>query len=120
VRTPILGQAADLHEFFVHQEDIRRANGLPRRTDPVLDEALWRIVPVVARWLLRRARGLSITLVLPDGRPRQFRRRGSFPVEVRGPVQELFLWLYGRQPVDVHVEGSDDAVRLLAGASIGM
>jgi len=34
---------ANLNEFFVHHEDVRRANGLaPRRNPGALDEALWR------------------------------------------------------------------------------
>ena len=112
MRTPLLGEAIDLHEFFVHHEDVRRANGLEPRADPALDEALWRIVPVFGRFLTREARGIEITLETPDGRSRRV-RKGARKVLARGRPQELFLWLYTR-PAEVDVTGN------LGGARLGM
>ena len=112
VRTPLLGEAIDLHEFFVHHEDVRRANGLEPRADPALDEALWRIVPVFGRFLTREARGIEIELETPDGRRRRV-RKGARKVLARGRPQELFLWLYTR-PAEVDVTGN------LGGARLGM
>ena len=112
LRTPFLGEAIDLHEFFVHHEDVRRANGLEPRGDPALDEALWRITPVFGRFLTRKARGREITLVTSDDRRRQV-RKGAQSVEARGAPQELFLWLYSR-PARVDVTGD------LAGVRLGM
>ena len=45
-----------LNEFFVHHEDVRRANGLgPRNTlTPALEAALWRNVCRGSRYLSRR------------------------------------------------------------------
>ena len=67
VRMPVLGQAVDLHEFFVHHEDVRRANGMGERLEPELDAALWRIVPAFGRFLTRQAKGLEVTVVTPFG-----------------------------------------------------
>jgi hypothetical protein len=37
--------AVNLNEFFVHHEDVRRANGCgPRTNSPAMDAALWRNV----------------------------------------------------------------------------
>ena len=110
VGTPVLGQAIDLHEFFVHHEDVRRANGMEPRADPALDDALWRIIPVFGRFLTREARGIEITLATPDGRRRRV-RKGDRSVEARGAHQELFLWLYSR-PASVDVNGDLGGVRL--------
>ena len=110
VRTPVLGQAVDLHEFFVHHEDVRRANGMEPRADPALDNALWRIIPVFGRFLTRTARGVEIMLETPDGRRRRV-RKGDRSVEAGGLPQELFLWLYSR-PARVDVSGDIAGVRL--------
>lgn len=46
---------ANLNEFFVHHEDVRRANGRePRRLTAAMDAALWRNVRRGARFLGRR------------------------------------------------------------------
>jgi len=110
LRTPGLGEAIDLHEFFVHHEDVRRANAMEPRADPALDDALWRILPVFGRFLTREARGIEITVETPEGRSRRV-RKGTRPVEARGRPQELFLWLYTR-PADVEVAGDLGGVRL--------
>ena len=82
------------------------------RSDPALDNALWRIVPVFGRFLTRTAKGIGITLESSDGRTRRV-RKGMREVAARGRPQELFLWLYSR-PADVEVSGD------LAGARLGM
>jgi uncharacterized protein (TIGR03085 family) len=118
VRTPVLGQAVDLHEFFVHHEDVRRANGMDPRADPALDNALWRIIPVFGRFLTRTARGIGITLRTPDGRERRV-RKGPQGLVAKGRPQELFLWLYSR-PAEVWVVGHDHALQRLADVKLGM
>jgi uncharacterized protein (TIGR03085 family) len=110
LKTPLLGEAVDLHEFFVHHEDVRRANGMEPRADPALDDALWRIVPVFGRFLTREARGIEITLETPDGHRRRV-RKGARRVEAHGRPQELFLWLYTR-PASVEVNGDLGGLRL--------
>ena len=47
---------ANLNEFFVHHEDVRRANRLgPRSLTPAMDAALWRNVRRGSRYLCRRS-----------------------------------------------------------------
>src|SRR5262249_47455061 len=55
---------ANLNEFFVHHEDVRRANGMePRPLTPDLDAALWRNVRRGSRYLARRLRGAGLEIV---------------------------------------------------------
>ena len=57
----------NLNEFFVHHEDVRRANGLgPRDTlTPAFEAALWRNVRRGSRYLSRRLRqvGLEVATI---------------------------------------------------------
>ncbi|MDO5052384.1 MAG: maleylpyruvate isomerase family mycothiol-dependent enzyme [Pseudoclavibacter sp.] len=85
-----------LGEYFVHTQDVVRANGLPQiAADDALEEALWRRAGV-ASGLLRR----GCVLEHPDGRRR---RSGLRPRRlVRGRPAELICWVYGR-PAEVEV-----------------
>jgi hypothetical protein len=64
-------RVSNLNEFFVHHEDVRRANGLdPRTNAAVLDEALWRNVGFAPWFLAKRVRGVGLELEWVWGRPR--------------------------------------------------
>lgn len=99
--------SGDLHEWFVHHEDVRRANGLAPRTDDRLDDAIWGILKLWGRLLTRRAE-VGIELVAHDGR-RRTAKAGDPSVAVRGRPGELLLTLFGRE-TDVTVTGTDAAV----------
>jgi uncharacterized protein (TIGR03085 family) len=119
---PVGRDLANVHEFFVHHEDIRRANGLgPRSNDPVLDAALWRRLRVVAPALVARARPVHVRLERSDGVTLDASPFASGPrVTVRGPVPELFLWCFGRTAAAlVELDGSPTAVDALRRARIG-
>lgn len=54
-RIPWVRRFPNLNEFFVHHEDVRRANGLaPRVNPPATDTALWHNVDRGSRFLARR------------------------------------------------------------------
>ena len=58
-----LRKVPNLNEFFVHHEDVRRANGgAPRNLDPAMKQALWANVRSGARILARRLRGCGLEL----------------------------------------------------------
>jgi uncharacterized protein (TIGR03085 family) len=106
-----LYDTANLHEMYVHHEDVRRALGGGARLDaPELDDPLWARLKLLSPAFTARARGLGITAVRPDGV--SFRLRGGDDeVVLRGTPRELFLWLFGRrEQADVTVEGSTGAV----------
>ena len=53
----------NLNEFFVHHEDVRRANGRgPRTNEHAMDEALWGNVSCAPWFLARRLRGAGLEL----------------------------------------------------------
>lgn len=111
-----------LNEFFVHHEDVRRANDRgPRVNEPAMDEALWRNVGR-ARWFLaRRLRGAGLELHW-EGTGRTVRaRRGEPTAHVAGPPGELLLYLFGRQSAaGVEVSGPAAAIEAVRLAHLGM
>ncbi|MEO5678985.1 MAG: TIGR03085 family metal-binding protein [Acidimicrobiales bacterium] len=106
------GWRADLHEWFVHHEDVRRAGGLGPRPDGAdqrrLDDAVWSILPVFGPLLAWPVRA-TVVLVSEDGRRRRV-RRGADPVEVHGRPSELLLALFGRSGAAVEAIGDPGAV----------
>ncbi len=112
----------NLNEFFVHHEDVRRANGRgPRSTVPDLDAALWRNV-ALAPWLLaRRLRGVGLELEWAGTDERVRARRGDPTARLIGPPGELLLYLFGRQAAaQVEVAGVPAATSAVRETSFGM
>jgi uncharacterized protein (TIGR03085 family) len=83
-------------EYFIHNEDARRANGRgPRPQADDLEALSWRMTGFTARRVARRIRPFGLALVLPDGRRRTF---GSGTMAtLTGPASELVLYLSGRR-----------------------
>lgn len=125
-RLPGLRTALNLNEWFVHHEDVRRANGRgPRELSDELDTALWGQLGRAGRFLVRGTKGLSIRAATPDGReqPLKTGRKSAEGgmVVLHGPPQELVLYLNGRRDqAAVEVEGSDAALETLAAAQLGI
>jgi uncharacterized protein (TIGR03085 family) len=112
----------NLNEFFVHQEDVRRANGLARRSNTgALDEALWRNV-VFARWFLaRRLRGVGLELAWVGTTKVVRARRGTPTACLTGLPGELLLYLFGRRSVaEVEVSGPTAAAVAVERNQFGM
>ena len=111
-----------LNEFFVHHEDVRRANGRgPRANEPALDEALWRNVSRQSWFLARRLRsaGLEHHWAGTDKTVRA--RRGEPAARISGHPGELLLYLFGRQDAaHVEVSGPAAAVEAVRRARFGM
>lgn len=113
---------ANLNEFFVHHEDVRRANGLGQRTNAAeLDDALWRNVGS-ARWFLaRRLRGAGLELEWMGTTKLVRARRGTPTARLAGLPGELLLYLFGRQDAAiVDVSGPPEAVAAVERARFGM
>jgi uncharacterized protein (TIGR03085 family) len=111
-----------LNEFFVHHEDVRRANGRgPRTNERAMDEALWRNVGRAPWFLARRLRGAGLELEWA-GTARTIRaRRGEPTARIVGPPGELLLYLFGRQgAAHVEVRGPAAAVDAVRRAQFGM
>ncbi len=116
-----IDEVANGVEFFVHAEDVRRAQpDWARRTvDPVFSEVLWRRLERGARVLGRRC-PVGLVLRLPDGRT-AVAHRGTPVVTVTGEAAELTMFVFGRQSVaDVRTEGDPDAVARVTTLRLGL
>jgi uncharacterized protein (TIGR03085 family) len=113
---------ASLNEFFVHHEDVRRANGRgPRANEPAMDEALWHNVSRGRWFLTRRLRGVGLELQWAGTGKTVRARRGEPTARIGGPPGEVLLYLFGRQQAaQVEVSGPDAAVQALRSARFGM
>jgi len=105
---PVLGDKANLIEFFVHHEDIRRAqpDWAPRPDDAARDDALWSLLKLLGRVLYRHS---PIGVVLRSAnRPDVVVNKKEPAVIVVGQPGEIVLHAFGRQPdkVRVVVQGS--------------
>ena len=116
---PGVGSFLNLNEFFVHHEDVRRANGDgPRLDRPELDDALRPVVRRMAGLQLRRAK---VDVELVDLTGRSLARRGQDPPTVIGRPGELLLWVNGRGRVaDVEYRGTGDQVAQLRSAKLAL
>ncbi|MGH9243095.1 MAG: TIGR03085 family metal-binding protein [Acidimicrobiales bacterium] len=119
-RLPVLSDRINLHEFYVHHEDVRRANGAsPRPENEELDRALWMVLRFNARILARRVGSIGVELTWP-GHGSITAHNGSPTVSLVGRPSELALFVNGRPAVaDVEIDGPPDAVETLASARLG-
>jgi uncharacterized protein (TIGR03085 family) len=90
-------EALNRTEYFIHHEDVRRAQPgwQPRELDRGFAEALWSGVRVQARLALRRTPAM-VTISSP-GHGTIEAGRGGPVVDLVGPPGELLLFLSGRQ-----------------------
>ena len=122
---PGMDERANLVEYFVHHEDVRRAmpGWQPRELEPGLTEELWRRLRMT-RLILRKvpvgvefARDDVGNGDRPGGTDRQLRitiRNGTPVVTVVGNPAELTLWALGRTAVaQVRMDGAEQPVRAL-------
>jgi uncharacterized protein (TIGR03085 family) len=120
---PRIGEAANLLEFFVHTEDVRRGAGpVPALAiEQAHVDALWRRL-VRGAPLMYRHSPVGVVLVVPGGPRRAVRRptgeHGT--VVVRGEVGELILHAFGRgRAARVDELGDPDDVAALEHATGG-
>ncbi|MEU1282593.1 TIGR03085 family metal-binding protein [Streptomyces sp. NPDC005805] len=114
-------EAANTVEFFVHAEDVRRAqpDWTPRDLDPVFENVLWSRLEKGARLLGRKA-PVGLVLRRPDGQT-AVAHRGTPVVTVTGDPGELTLFLFGRQEAArVDLEGEKAAVERVRTARLGV
>ncbi|GAA1241238.1 TIGR03085 family metal-binding protein [Kitasatospora nipponensis] len=94
---PGADEAANTVEYFVHAEDVRRAVPWePRELDGALAEALWRRVPLTARFELAKRTPVRLVLAHRDGRNLTVGQKLRGTVRVTGDPGELLLFAFGR------------------------
>ncbi|MBT2479029.1 TIGR03085 family metal-binding protein [Streptomyces sp. ISL-94] len=116
-----IDEAANAVEFYVHAEDVRRAqpDWSPRELDPVFSDALWSRLEKLARLTGRRA-PVGLVLRRPNGQT-AVAHKGTPVVTVSGEPGELTLFCFGRQEAaDVSLEGEKAAVARLTAAKLGI
>jgi uncharacterized protein (TIGR03085 family) len=116
-----LDEAANRTEYFVHHEDVRRAQPgwEPRTLQPAFASALWSSVRTRSRLVLRRTRA-AVTVIAP-GHGSVTAGRGGPAVTLSGEPGELLIFLFGRQAhARVFMTGPDGVVAHMRGARYGI
>jgi len=114
-------RVANLNEFFVYHEDVRRANGCePRIIPPEEDAALFHNVGCAPWYPSRRLRGAGLELAWAGTDKVITARRGLPAIRVQGLPGELLLFLFGRGAADVEITGPPGALEALKSTPFGM
>ncbi|MFE9254591.1 TIGR03085 family metal-binding protein [Streptomyces sp. NPDC006879] len=116
-----IDEAANAVEFYVHAEDVRRAqpDWSPREVDPVFADALWSRLERLARITARRA-PVGLVLRRPNGQT-VVAHKGTPVVTVTGEPGELTMFLFGRQDcAQVELEGEKEAIARITGTKFGI
>ena len=111
---PGVDAATNTVEYFVHHEDVRRAQDTwaPRELPAEEEEQLWRRLKM-GRFTLRRL-PVEITLMDPHGRSQRV-TKGGRQVRVHGLPSELTLWALGRKDVArVELTGEAEGIHVLS------
>jgi uncharacterized protein (TIGR03085 family) len=111
-------------EFFVHHEDIRRAqpDWAPRELTDEQQKLLWSMVRTAGKSLVRNATvGVTLENATTGSRAvLKEARDGAGTVVVRGLPSEVTLFAFGRQAQSrVELSGPDEAIATLTGSSLG-
>jgi uncharacterized protein (TIGR03085 family) len=123
---PLLGGVANIAEYAVHHEDVRRAQATwePRHLSRGEQDVLWRLVRTIGRGLGAQS-PVGVVAERTDVAGARARVRptpgSAGEVVVRGTPLEILLVLYGRQDHSVVEYAGDPAdVARLAGADLGL
>lgn len=111
---PVLGDKANMAEFFVHHEDIRRAqpDWEPRDGDPDRDDALWKLLKMMGRILYRRS---PVGVVLRSAnRPDIVVSKKEPGVILVGLPGEIVLHAFGRDDDKMRLVVQGDATEIEA------
>src|SRR5262249_27327193 len=115
-----VSERANVAEFFVHHEDVRRGGPgwQPREPQAHRDAALWKLVCRAGRLFYRNS-PVGVVLRLPSGAEYTAHREPR-TVVIIGEPGELLLHAYGRDAVRVRFEGDPADVAALAGSRRGL
>lgn len=117
-----IDRAVNTIEFFVHHEDVRRAqpDWTIRTLDDALEDDLAASLGRAAKMLARRA-PTGVVLEPDHGRHRIVAKDDDPSVLVRGPLGELTLWIHGRQDqARISYDGDPDSVDALRSTEFGI
>lgn len=119
---PVIDPLVNTLEYFVHHEDIRRAQATwgPRRLDADTTATLWRAISVTGRGLVRPA-GVPVRIHDIDTGKTATLRGGDDPVTISGRTSEIVMFLHGRrQTVGLRLTGPQASIQRLRDANLGI
>ena len=118
---PGADEAGNTVEYFVHNEDVRRArpDWTPRELDAAFSEALWKRLSSSAR-ISGRQSPVGLVLRTTDGRT-AVANKGTPVVTATGQPGELLMFVMGRQAkANVELDGEPGAVERARSAKLGL
>jgi uncharacterized protein (TIGR03085 family) len=116
---PGMDKLLNTTEYFVHHEDVRRAQPgwEPRELPAAVQDGLWQAVKGRAK-LSFRGTTFGVTLARPDGET-TVASSGQPMAVLTGPPAELLLYLFGRrEQARVAITGPPEARDQLAGIAL--
>jgi uncharacterized protein (TIGR03085 family) len=119
---PKVDGLANALEFFVHHEDIRRAQPTwsPRTLDADAEKQIWSMVPMPGKGLTRKS-PVGVTIENATTGSTKVLNSASPSVTVKGLPSEVTLYLFGRkEQARVELLGDADAVGRLSDTSLGL
>ena len=122
VNIPLVDKAFNTLEFYVHHEDIRRAQSswAPRELTSYEQAQIWAALKMMGRGLVRSA-GVPLAMHRTDKDKSAVLKGGKDPVTVSGLPGEVALFLYGRPHYEgVTLDGPEDAIATLKSSSLGL
>jgi uncharacterized protein (TIGR03085 family) len=131
---PGADEAANLAEFFVHTEDVRRGAGTvpPRELPAGLRDRIWQLLSRQARFAFRRCPPLELVRTDDGAAPAatvaavragsaSVPAAGPEPLRLRGPAPELLLHAFNRTTASlVEIEGDAASVAQLGRIRLGL
>ena len=118
-----VNEAANTLEFFIHQEDVRRAapNWTPRDLPADLDDEIWRRLRASVKLLFRKAQ-VGVTLVrAPQQQTVVAKPATPLMVTVTGTAGELAMFCHGRKDAaQVELHGDAPAIERLRLTPLGL
>lgn len=119
---PKLGSLANRMEFYVHHEDIRRAqpSWAPRALPARTEDGLWSALRLVGR-LPAAGAPVGVVVERTDSADRVSLKRANRQVVVRGLPSEVALFVYGRTAqAEVELLGEETDIAALSAGALGI
>ena len=119
---PPVDKAVNTLEYFVHHEDLRRAQPgwTPRDLSPADESTLWSAIRLFGRGLVRPA-AVPVRIRRTDTGAEATLRGGADPAVLSGMPSEIVMFLYGRdQHRGLQFTGPDTHIERLRGAGLGL
>lgn len=119
-RVPALDRLGNGGELFVHHEDVRRGEPgwSPRPAEAERDAELWALLGRMGK-ILYKSSPVGVVLARPSGE-RIAAKPGERSVTITGEPAELVLHGFGRNAVDVAIDGAPADVTALTAVSRGI